>query len=79
MTKAFPPVCLGIIVFAGIAAMVLLAGAACAGVPCPCTSVVVATPDCGAYSPASDMDMVTVTAVDVVTVTVSVRDCYGTA
>lgn len=55
---------------AGIAAMVLLAGAAYAGVPCAGTSTVVATPDCGAYCPASDMDTVTVT--------VCVRDCYGT-
>jgi hypothetical protein len=55
---------------AGIAAMVLLAGAANAGVPCAGTSEVIATPDCGAYCPASDMDIVTVTVV--------VRDCYGT-
>jgi hypothetical protein len=55
---------------AGIAAMVLLAGAAYAGVPCAGASTVVATPDCGAYCPASDMDTVTVT--------VCVMDCYGT-
>ena len=55
---------------AGIAATVLLAGGAYAGVPCAGASDVIATPDCGAYCPASDMDTVTVT--------VTVRDCYGT-
>lgn len=55
---------------AGIAAVVLGAGVAFAGVPCAGTSTVVATPSCGAYCPASDMD--------VVTVTVTVKDCYGT-
>jgi hypothetical protein len=69
MTKTFSPVCFGIVVLAGIATMVLPGGAACA-VPCAGTSTVIATPDCGAYCPAGDMDMVTVT--------VTVRDCYGT-
>jgi hypothetical protein len=55
---------------AGIAAMVLLAGVAYAGVPCAGTSSVIASPDCGAYCPASDMD--------ILTVEVTVRDCYGT-
>jgi hypothetical protein len=55
---------------AGIAAMVLLAGGAYAGVPCAAASEVIATPDCGSYCPAGDMDTVTVT--------VAVKDCYGT-
>jgi hypothetical protein len=54
--------------FAGVAATLLLAGAVYAGIPCNGTSSVVASPDCGAYCPASDMD--------VVTVTVTVKDCY---
>ena len=55
---------------AGIAAVVLLAGGAYAGVPCAGTSSVNAAPPCGAYCPESDMGIVTVTVV--------VRDCYGT-
>jgi hypothetical protein len=55
---------------AGITAVVLLAGVAYAGVPCAGTSSVNAAPPCGAYCPASDFDIVTVTVV--------VRDCYGT-
>ncbi|MFH1311655.1 MAG: hypothetical protein ABIJ00_00355 [Candidatus Eisenbacteria bacterium] len=70
MTKTFSPVCLGIVVFAAITAMVFLAGATYAGVPCAGTSDGIATPDRGTYRPASDTD--------VVTVTVNVRDCYGT-
>ena len=55
---------------AGIAAVVLLTGGAYAGVPCAGTSSVNAAPPCGAYCPASDMGILTVTVV--------VRDCYGT-
>jgi len=70
MSKTLSSVCLGIVVSAGIAAMVLLAGAVYAGVPCAGTTTVVATLGGGTYRAASDMD--------VVTVTVCIRDCYGT-
>jgi hypothetical protein len=58
------------LMLAGIAVMVLLAGSAYAGVPCAGTSEIVASPPCGAYCPASDLG--------VLTVTVTIRDCYGT-
>lgn len=58
------------VALAGIAAVVLLAGGAYAGVPCAGTSDVDATPPCASYCPAGDMSTVTVT--------VTVRDCYGT-
>jgi hypothetical protein len=56
--------------FAGIAALVVLAGTAYAGVPCAGTSDIDATPTCGAVCPAGDMD--------IIEVCVTIRDCYGT-
>ena len=59
------------VVFALAGIVVALgAGVAFAGVPCAGTSTVEASPDCGAYCPASDFGTVTVT--------VTVKDCYGT-
>ena len=70
MTKTPLLTHLSVALVAGVAAMVLLGGAAHGAIPCPGTSEVIARPGCGAYCPAGDMDTVTVTVI--------VRDCYGT-
>jgi hypothetical protein len=73
MSKALSPICLCIVVLAGIAASALPVGAESAGVPHHGMSDAIATPDHGAYCPGSDKDGDE----DVLTVTVNVRDCYG--
>jgi hypothetical protein len=53
-----------------VAAMLLSFGIAMAGVPCAGTSEIVASPACDSYCPKGDARTLTVT--------VTVRDCYGT-
>ncbi len=56
-----------VVTLIGIAAIGLLPGVAYAGVPCPATSSVGASPSCGSYCPCGGMGMATVGC--------TVRDC----
>jgi hypothetical protein len=57
------------IALAGIIFTLVFGGIAFAGIPCGSTSILEATPDCGAYCPRGDLDAIEVE--------VTVKDAYG--